>query len=125
MCGRACHCIHLAHLHEWDFSIPPLPYSVTRRNAKMVCKPVTHVCLFQSEYCANTGCSNLENPENCMENFQTPDFVREKFCCFDGKCESDSDCQLDSHLDLGPCVDEYRRWYIDHLGKGLGKCKYI
>ena len=25
MCGRACHCIHLAHLHEWDFSIPPLP----------------------------------------------------------------------------------------------------
>ena len=30
MCGRACHCIHLAHLHEWDFSIPPLPrYSGT------------------------------------------------------------------------------------------------
>ena len=28
MCGRACHCIHLAHLHEWDFSIPPLPFSV-------------------------------------------------------------------------------------------------
>ena len=25
MCGRACHCIHWAHLHEWDFSIPPLP----------------------------------------------------------------------------------------------------
>ena len=25
MCGRACHCIHLAHLHEWDFSIPPPP----------------------------------------------------------------------------------------------------
>ena len=22
---RACHCIHLAHLHEWDFSVPPLP----------------------------------------------------------------------------------------------------
>ena len=32
MCGRACLCIHLAHLHEWDFSIPPLPKkpSVTR-----------------------------------------------------------------------------------------------
>ena len=28
MCGRACHCIHLAHLHEWDFSIPPLPKKV-------------------------------------------------------------------------------------------------
>ena len=28
MCGRACHCIHLAHLHEWDFSIPPLPNSL-------------------------------------------------------------------------------------------------
>ena len=27
MCGRACLCIHLAHLHEWDFSIPPLPKS--------------------------------------------------------------------------------------------------
>ena len=25
MCGRACQCIHLAHLHEWDFSIPQLP----------------------------------------------------------------------------------------------------
>ena len=29
MCGRACHCIHLAHLHEWDFSIPPLPHLVS------------------------------------------------------------------------------------------------
>ena len=26
MCGRACHCIHLAHLYEWDFSIPPIPF---------------------------------------------------------------------------------------------------
>ena len=37
MCGRACHCIHLAHLHEWDFSIPPLPRKNTSRKLR-VCK---------------------------------------------------------------------------------------
>ena len=35
MCGRACHCIHLAHLHEWDFSIPPLPVLCTRFTLKL------------------------------------------------------------------------------------------
>ena len=61
MCGRACHCIHLAHLHEWDFSIPPLPNFVTLSQQYYVNWVVCH---YSEKEMGTSGCT-----EKCPHQF--------------------------------------------------------